>query len=43
VSTPVRIVLRPIGLPLAIGMSGLAIASLVESGMDLGWVRAVRA
>jgi hypothetical protein len=38
VSTPVRIVLRPIGSPLTIGMSGLAIASLVESGMDLGWV-----
>jgi uncharacterized protein len=38
VSTPIRIVLRPIGSPLTIGMSGLAIASLVESGMDLGWV-----
>jgi uncharacterized protein len=37
-STPVRIVLRPIGSPLTIGMSGLAIASLVESGMALGWV-----
>jgi uncharacterized protein len=35
---PVRIVLRPIGSPLTIGMSGLAIASLVQSGMDLGWV-----
>ncbi|HUA03659.1 MAG TPA: hypothetical protein VMB27_07115 [Solirubrobacteraceae bacterium] len=37
-ATPVRIVLRPIGSPLTIGMSGLAIASLVESGLDLGWV-----
>jgi uncharacterized protein len=37
-TTPVRIVLRPIGSPLTIGMSGLAIASLVESGLDLGWV-----
>jgi uncharacterized protein len=39
-STPVRIVLRPIGSPLTIGMSGLVIASLVESGLDLGWVPA---
>jgi len=39
-STPVRIVLRPIGSPLTIGMSGLAVASLVESGLDLGWVPA---
>jgi uncharacterized protein len=38
VTTPVRIFLRPIGSPLTIGMSGLAIASLVDSGMDLGWV-----
>jgi succinate-acetate transporter protein len=37
-SAPVRIVLRPIGSPLTIGMSGLAIASLVESGLDLHWV-----
>lgn len=35
---PPRIYLRPIGSPLAIGMSGLAIASLVESGVDLRWV-----
>lgn len=33
-----RIFLRPIGSPLTIGMSGLAIASLVQSGMDLGRV-----
>jgi uncharacterized protein len=37
VATPVRIVLRPIGSPLTIGMSGLVIASLVESGVALGW------
>lgn len=33
-----RIFLRPIGSPLTIGMSGLAIASLVQSGVDLKWV-----
>jgi uncharacterized protein len=33
-----RIVLRPIGSPLTIGMSGLAIASLVQSGLDLQWI-----
>jgi hypothetical protein len=35
---PARIFLRPIGSPLTIGMSGLAIASFVESGLDLKWV-----
>jgi uncharacterized protein len=35
---PARIFLRPIGAPLTIGMSGLAIASLVQSGFDLGWI-----
>jgi uncharacterized protein len=35
---PARIFLRPIGSPLTIGMSGLAIASLVQSGFDLGWI-----
>lgn len=35
---PARIVLRPIGSPLTVGMSGLAIASLVQSGVDLRWV-----
>jgi uncharacterized protein len=35
---PTRIFLRPIGSPLTIGMSGLAIASLVQSGLDLGWI-----
>lgn len=34
----VRIFLRPIGSPMTIGMSGLAIGSLVESGLDLKWV-----
>jgi uncharacterized protein len=33
-----RIFLRPIGSPLTLGMSGLAIASLVQSGYDLRWV-----
>jgi uncharacterized protein len=33
-----RIYLRPIGSPLTIGMCGLAIASLVQSGLDLKWV-----
>jgi uncharacterized protein len=33
-----RIFLRPIGSPLTIGMSGLAVASLVESGLALKWV-----
>ena len=33
-----RIFLRPIGSPLTIGMSGLAIASFVESGLALKWV-----
>jgi succinate-acetate transporter protein len=35
---PARVFLRPIGTPLTIGMSGLAIASLVESGLQLHWV-----
>lgn len=37
---PVRVVLRPIGSPLTIGMSGLAIASFVQSGIELRWVDA---
>ncbi|MGH2867405.1 MAG: hypothetical protein ACRDNK_07540, partial [Solirubrobacteraceae bacterium] len=37
-SPQVRVVLRPVGTPLTIGMSGLAVASLVQSGLDLGWV-----
>lgn len=35
---PVRVLLRPVGSPLTIGMSGLMIASLVQSGLDLGWI-----
>lgn len=34
----VQIVLRPIGNPLSLGMAGLAIASLVQSGYDLRWI-----
>ena len=33
-----RIFLRPIGSPLTIGLSGLCIASLVQSGFDLRWI-----
>src|SRR5438309_855832 len=33
-----EIVLRPMGSPLALGLCGLVIASLVLSGLDLGWV-----
>lgn len=35
---PARVFLRPIGSPLTIGLSGLAIASLVLSGLDLHWI-----
>jgi hypothetical protein len=38
-----RVVLRPIGSPLGVGMSGLGIASLVQSGFDLHWVAASQA
>jgi uncharacterized protein len=33
-----RIFLRPIGSPLTLGLSGLAVASLVQSGLDLHWL-----
>lgn len=36
---PVRIFLRPLGSPLTISMSGLAIASLVQAGFDLHWLK----
>jgi succinate-acetate transporter protein len=36
--TAPRIFLRPIGSPLTIGMSALAIASLVQSGSELHWI-----
>lgn len=35
-----EISLRPLGSPLPLGLSGLAVASLVVSGLDLGWVPA---
>jgi uncharacterized protein len=37
-SVPARVFLRPIGSPLTVGMSGLVVASIVESGYDLGWI-----
>lgn len=40
---PARIFLRPIGSPLTIGMAGLTVASLVESGLQLHWVAAGQA
>ena len=33
-----RVVLRPIGGPLPLGMAGLAIASFVTSGLELHWI-----
>ena len=33
-----HIFLRPIGSPLSLGLAGLAIASLVQSGYDLRWI-----
>jgi uncharacterized protein len=35
---PIRVVLRPIAAPLALGFSGLAAATFVLSGLQLGWV-----
>lgn len=35
---PVRIFLRPIGSPLTLALSGLAVASFVQSGLDLSWI-----
>jgi hypothetical protein len=37
---PVRIFLRPLGSPLTLGMSGLMVASLVQSGLELEWIGA---
>jgi uncharacterized protein len=42
-SYPARVFLRPIGSTLTIGMSALAIASLVQSGFDLRWIAASQA
>lgn len=33
-----QIFLRPLGSPLTLGMSGLTVASLVDSGLDLHWI-----
>jgi succinate-acetate transporter protein len=33
-----RIFLRPIGVPLPLGVAGLAIASFVDSGLELHWI-----
>jgi succinate-acetate transporter protein len=33
-----EIFLRPLGSPLPVGLAGLTVASLVVSGLDLGWV-----
>ena len=33
-----RIFLRPIGSPVALGLAGLCGASLVSSGLELGWI-----
>ncbi len=38
-----HVFLRPIGSPLTIGMSGLAIASLVQGGFDLRWIAPTQA
>lgn len=40
---PVQVVLRPVGPPLTVGLSGLGIASLVESGLALGWIASSQA
>ena len=36
--TPIRVVLRPIGYPLALGFVALTAATFVVSGLQLGWV-----
>jgi succinate-acetate transporter protein len=38
--TRTEIFLRPLGSPLPLGLAGLVVASLVVSGLDLGWVPA---
>lgn len=40
---PAQIFLRPIGSPLTVAMSGLAIASLVQSGLALSWIASSQA
>jgi hypothetical protein len=39
---PARVFLRPVGSPLTIGMSGLAVGSLLQSGLDLHWIAATQ-
>jgi succinate-acetate transporter protein len=36
---PARIFLRPLGTPLTVGLAGLAVASFVQSGLDLHWIK----
>lgn len=36
------VMLRPLGSPLTVGMSGLAIASLVQTGVELHWTAAAQ-
>lgn len=38
-----QVFLRPIGSPLTIGMSGLAVASLLQGGFDLRWIATTQA
>lgn len=35
---PATVFLRPLGTPVALGLAGLVTASLVASGLELGWV-----
>lgn len=35
---PTRVVLKPIGNPMPLGLLGLTIATLAVAGLDLGWV-----
>jgi uncharacterized protein len=35
---PAQVFLRPLGSPVALGLAGLAAASLVSSGLELGWI-----
>jgi hypothetical protein len=35
---PTRVFLRPLGSPLTVAMAGLAIASLVQSGLEVSWI-----
>jgi uncharacterized protein len=38
-----RVFLRPIGVPLPLGLAGLAIASFVVSGLELDWIKQTEA